>query len=104
MIYQVEPSLGLFTSFWYLRGSESSNPTGGGEKAVMLMRALHQRTLLSLSVLLVALGFRLFIIISWDMVWQVQVPVDVACIGASRETAVLDFSYTMGHTPVCTQP
>jgi len=31
---------------------------------------------------------------------QVQVPVDVACIGASRETAVLEFSYSVGHTPV----
>lgn len=31
---------------------------------------------------------------------QVQVPVDIACIRASRETAVLDFSYTVGHTPV----
>ncbi|KAG0627347.1 hypothetical protein M758_2G193500 [Ceratodon purpureus] len=31
---------------------------------------------------------------------QVQVPVDVACIRASRETAVLDFSYSVGHTPV----
>lgn len=36
--------------------------------------------------------------------WQVQVPVDVACMGASRETAVLDFSYTVGHTAVWTQP
>ncbi|XP_024380212.1 AP-2 complex subunit alpha-1 isoform X1 [Physcomitrium patens] len=34
---------------------------------------------------------------------QVQVPVDVACIGASRETAVLDFSYNVEYTPVKVQ-
>jgi hypothetical protein len=31
---------------------------------------------------------------------QVQVPVEVVCLSASRETAVLDFSYTTSTLPV----
>jgi hypothetical protein len=31
---------------------------------------------------------------------QVQVPVEVTCLSASRETAVLDFSYTISTLPV----
>lgn len=34
---------------------------------------------------------------------QVQVPVDVACLSASRETAVLEFSFNVGHAPVSVQ-
>jgi hypothetical protein len=34
------------------------------------------------------------------MPWQVQIPVDVACLAASREAAVFEFSYNTANSPV----
>lgn len=36
------------------------------------------------------------------MPWQVQIPVDVACLAASREAAVFEFSYNTANSPVRT--
>lgn len=36
----------------------------------------------------------------YGMPWQVQIPVDVACLAASREAAVFEFSYNTANSPV----